>query len=119
MHNIREHLATIDMIPVERKHFSESSGEQYLADLARHHDCVAIKEAIAGRASCLGALAACLQYLETRYNTTFMKHSVRVKFQASMGVMMIDHKSVRKLELVSSEVERSPHCLLGRCVVVD
>jgi DNA mismatch repair protein MSH4 len=55
-----------------------------------------------------------LKYIELAMNKTFPAHSLRIKYEASEGSMMIDLSTIRSLELIQNlQNQKSTECLFG------
>lgn len=63
---------------------------------------------------CLSAACALFKYVEARLNTHFAAGSLRIKYAAVDGTMLIDPDTARNLELVGNMTHRkSNHSLFG------
>lgn len=55
-----------------------------------------------------------LRYIDLSMSLTFAFHSLRIKYQASEGSMMIDLSTIQSLELIQNlQSPNSKHCLFG------
>ena len=62
----------------------------------------------------LCAASALFKYAELKLNTSFANNSLRIKFTAVDGTMMIDPDTARNLELVGNMTyKKSTHSLFG------
>jgi len=63
---------------------------------------------------CLSAACALFKHVESRLNTRFAAGSLRIKYVAVDGTMLIDPDSARNLELVGNiAYKKSAHSLFG------
>ncbi|KHJ32550.1 putative dna mismatch repair protein msh4 [Erysiphe necator] len=111
---IEENISCAKLVTIDRKYWSETAGLDYIQKLAFHHDVEAIKVAVAGNYFATCCLAAALKYIELSLSLTFALHSLRIKYQASEGSMMIDLSTVQSLELIQNlHNSKSKDCLFG------
>lgn len=62
----------------------------------------------------LSAISALFKHSETKLNTRYAAHSLRVRYTPVEGTMLIDNDSARNLELIGNVFHRkSPHSLMG------
>ncbi|RKF60612.1 MutS protein-like protein 4 [Erysiphe neolycopersici] len=111
---IEENISCAKLVTIDRKYWSETAGLDYIQNLAFHQDIEAIKVAVAGNYFATCCLAAALKYIELSLSLTFAFHSLRIKYQASEGSMMIDLSTVQSLELIQNlQNSKSKDCLFG------
>ena len=68
----------------------------------------------------LSAACALFKYAEAQMNTRFAPASLRIKYIAVEGTMMIDPDTARNLELVDNMThKKSTHSLFGLLVFLD
>lgn len=111
---IEENLTDCSVVPVPRKTFSESEGLAKIDAYAITEDTDSLRVAITGRYFCVASFAAMLNYVEDACETTFRLSTMRIRFQPTEGIMLIDCISVRNLELITSTKEpKGNKTLLG------
>ncbi|POS85874.1 hypothetical protein EPUL_001997 [Erysiphe pulchra] len=111
---IEENISCAKLVTIDRKYWSEIAGLDYIQNLAFHQDIEAIKVAVAGNYFATCCLAAALKYIELSLSLVFAFHSLRIKYQASEGSMMIDLSTVQSLELIQNlQNSKSKDCLFG------
>ncbi|PVH97768.1 hypothetical protein DM02DRAFT_673841 [Periconia macrospinosa] len=99
---------------LDRRYWSESSGMDYIHDLAFADDVEAIKLSVTGAYYAVCCIAAILKYLDLGCGTTFAARSLRIKFESGQGAMLIDVSTIRSLELVQNlQNPKSRDCLFG------
>ncbi|XP_011060697.1 PREDICTED: LOW QUALITY PROTEIN: mutS protein homolog 4-like [Acromyrmex echinatior] len=130
--SIREKFHALNITPISRIHFNESTGMERVRTLcAREYSTVEliVKQKSTmniGAAICfdrryyaLAAAAALLKYVEYIQHMVYAPKSMRIEFQGSPNTTMIDIESARSLELVVSQSKQSIVSLLGtmnRCL---
>ncbi|RKF76638.1 MutS protein-like protein 4 [Golovinomyces cichoracearum] len=111
---IEENIPWARLITIDRKYWSETAGLDYIQKLAFHGDVEAINVAVAGNYFATCCFAAALKYIDLSLSLTFAFHSLRIKYQASEGSMMIDLSTVQSLELIQNVHDsKSKDCLFG------
>lgn len=130
---IEENILGARISTVDRRHWSETAGLEYIQNLAFVEDVEAIKVAIGGNyfATCCFAavcqpnfplyLLLCLsnkhqaiKHIDLTLALTFAFHSLRIKYQPSEGSMMIDLSTIQSLELIQNlQNSKSKECLFG------
>jgi DNA mismatch repair protein MSH4 len=103
-----------NMTLLDRRYWAETTGIEYIQQLAFTEDIESIKTAVSGKYYAVCCFAAVLKFVELAMNKTFPLHSLRVKYEPSEGSMMIDLSTIHSLELVQNLHEaKSKHCLFG------
>ncbi|ROT37153.1 muts domain V [Sodiomyces alkalinus F11] len=111
---IEENVPSARIIFFDRKHWSESAGEQYLDTLAPRDDAETVKVAIHGNFYTTCAFAAAMKYLDLELAIRVVPHSLRVRYEPSEDTMMIDVSAIRSLELLQNlRNPGSKDCLFG------
>lgn len=113
---IRENLADLDcrIELIDRRYFAETTGLEYIDQLAFKEDAEAIKQAIGGNYFAVCCFAAALKYTHFQLDSTFQRHTLRIKYEPSEGSMMIDISTIRSLELIQNlQNPKSRDCLFG------
>ncbi|XP_071555070.1 mutS protein homolog 4 [Temnothorax nylanderi] len=116
--SIKEKFNTLNITPISRIHFNESTGMERVRTLcAREYSTVEL--IVKQKYYALAAAAALLKYVEYVQHMVYAPKSVRIEFQGSPNTTMIDIESARSLELVVSQSKQSIVSLLGtmnRCL---
>ncbi|KAI9772292.1 MAG: MutS protein msh4 [Geoglossum simile] len=133
---IEENIPDIHIVPLDRKYYAETTGLDYIQQLAFVEDVEAIKIAIGGNyfaTCCLAAVCGyfsgnpssfldllllmqlqALKYIELNLQISFAFHSLRIKYRPSEGSMMIDPSTIYSLELIQNlQNPMSTDCLFG------
>ncbi|GIK02080.1 mutS protein msh4 [Aspergillus viridinutans] len=99
---IQENIPDTTYTFLDRRHWSEKVGHEYVDRLAFPQDVETIKIALGGNyfASC--CLAAVLKYIELELDRVFTSHSLRIRFEPSQGSMSIDLSTIASLELIQN-----------------
>ncbi|KAJ3843139.1 muts domain V-domain-containing protein [Lentinula raphanica] len=112
---IRDEFPDVDLEPVPRKYWNETSGLEFIQQL-----CVEDDEragtilAVSSKYYALSACSALFKHSEIRRNTRFSAGSLRIQYTPVDGTMMIDPETSRNLELVGNMSHRkSYHSLFG------
>ncbi|EON65045.1 hypothetical protein W97_04280 [Coniosporium apollinis CBS 100218] len=99
---------------LDRRYWAETTGLDYIQQLAFAEDVEAIKISIGGNYFAVCCIAAVLKYIELGLSKTFPFHSLRIKYEPSEGSMMIDVSTIRSLELIQNlQNPKSKDCLFG------
>ena len=99
---------------LDRKYWSETTGLDYIDQLAFVEDVESIKTSLSGNYYATCCFAAVLKYIELGLAKTFPFRSLRIKYEPCEGSMMIDLSTIRSLELVQNLHEpKSKACLFG------
>ncbi|KAK4897518.1 MutS protein msh4 [Elasticomyces elasticus] len=99
---------------LDRRYWAETTGLEYIQQLAFAEDAEALKTAVSGNYYAVCCFAAVLKYVELGMSRTFSFHSLRIKYEPSEGSMMIDLSTIRSLELVQNlHNAKSKDCLFG------
>ncbi|XP_018342964.1 PREDICTED: mutS protein homolog 4-like [Trachymyrmex septentrionalis] len=116
--SIREKFHALNITPISRIHFSESTGMERVRTLcAREYSTVEL--IVKQKYYALAAAAALLKYVEYIQHMVYAPKSMRIEFQGSPNTTMIDIESARSLELVVSQSKQPIVSLLGtmnRCL---
>ncbi|KZV60597.1 hypothetical protein PENSPDRAFT_759914 [Peniophora sp. CONT] len=112
---IQDEFPGVPIDPVLRKFWNDAAGMEFISQL-----CVQDEEragtiiAANNKYYALCAASALFKYAELKLNTSFANNSLRIKFTAVDGTMMIDPDTARNLELVGNMTyKKSPHSLFG------
>ncbi|KAI4126757.1 MAG: hypothetical protein LQ347_004842 [Umbilicaria vellea] len=99
---------------MDRRYWSETTGVEYIQQLAFKQDVEAIKVSIGGNYFATCCIAAVLKYLELSLSLSFPFHSLRIRYEPSEGSMMIDLSTIHSLELIQNlQNAKSKDCLFG------
>ncbi|EXJ96014.1 DNA mismatch repair protein MSH4 [Capronia coronata CBS 617.96] len=99
---------------LDRRYWSESSGQDYVQRLAFPDDLESLKLALAGNHFATSCFSAVLQFVDMGLQKTFAPQTLRIKFETAEGSMMIDLSTIASLELVQNlQHIKSKECLLG------
>ncbi|XP_018401348.1 PREDICTED: mutS protein homolog 4-like [Cyphomyrmex costatus] len=116
--SIREKFRTLNVTPISRVHFNESTGMERVRTLCtREYSTVEL--IVKQKYYALAAAAALLKYVEYVQHMVYAPKSMRIEFQGSPNTTMIDIESARSLELVVSQSKQTIVSLLGtmnRCL---
>ncbi|KAF7949911.1 uncharacterized protein EAE97_003420 [Botrytis byssoidea] len=111
---VEENILGARIVTVDRRYWSETSGIEYIQQLAFKEDLEAIKVAIGGNYFSVCCFSAALKYIDMSLSLTFAFHSLRVKYQPSEDSMMIDLATIQSLELIQNlQNAKSKDCLFG------
>lgn len=113
---IEDHLDVIgsNIVLLDRRYWAETTGIEYISQLAFTEDVDSIKTAVTGNYYAICCFAAVLKYVELALSKTFPKRSLRIKYEPSEGSMMIDLSTIHTLELVQNlQNAKSKDCLFG------
>jgi len=113
---IRDELEEIgsNITLLDRRYWSETTGVEYIQQLAFAEDVETIKTAVTGNYYAVCCFAAVLKYVELSMLKTFPFRSLRIKYEPSEGCMFIDLATIRSLELVQNlQNAKSKDCLFG------
>ncbi|KAL8673768.1 MAG: hypothetical protein Q9168_001829 [Polycauliona sp. 1 TL-2023] len=109
-HNIPHLRITV----IDRKYWSETTGLEYIQQLAFKQDVEAIKVSVGGNFYATCCIGAVLKYIELALSFSFPFHSLRIKYETSEGSMMIDLSTISSMELIQSlQNPKSKDCLFG------
>ncbi|KAL9099753.1 MAG: hypothetical protein Q9163_004784 [Psora crenata] len=112
--NVETNLPTIRITSLDRKYWAETTGMDYIQQLAIRQDLEAIKISLESKYYATCCLAAVLKYIELGLSLSFPFHSLRIKYEPSEGTMMIDSATSRSLELIQNlQSLKSKDCLFG------
>ncbi|KAI6819431.1 hypothetical protein KC332_g9419 [Hortaea werneckii] len=103
-----------NIVLLDRRYWAETTGLEYIQQLAFREDVETIKTAVNGNYYSVCCFAAVLKYVELSLSKTFPQRSLRIKYEPSEGSMMIDLSTIRSLELVQNlHSAKSKDCLFG------
>ncbi|KAI6822546.1 hypothetical protein KC340_g15016 [Hortaea werneckii] len=103
-----------NMVLLDRRYWAETTGLEYIQQLAFRDDVETITTAVNGNYYSVCCIAAVLKYVELSLSKTFPQRSLRIKYEPSEGSMMIDLATTRSLELVQNlHSAKSKDCLFG------
>ena len=99
---------------LDRRYWAETTGIEYIKQLAFAEDVESIKTAVSGNYYAVCCFAAVIKYVELAMAKTFPFRSLRIKYEPSEGSMMIDLSTIHSLELVQNlHNAKSKDCLFG------
>ncbi|KAK3718865.1 MutS protein msh4 [Vermiconidia calcicola] len=99
---------------LDRRYWAETTGIEYIQQLAFAEDVESIKTAVSGNYYAVCCFAAVLKYIELGLSKTFPLRSLRIKYEPSEGSMLIDLSTMHSLELVQNlQNAKSKDCLFG------
>ncbi len=113
---IEDNLDTIgsNLTMLDRRYWAETTGFEYIQQLAFTEDVETIKTAVSGNYYAVCCFAAVLKYVELAMAKMFPMRSLRIKYEPSEGAMMIDLSTMHSLELVQNlHNAKSKACLFG------
>ena len=113
---IEDNLEDIEsnMMLMDRRYWAETTGVEYIQQLAFAEDVETIKTAVSGNYYAVCCFAAVLKYIELSLRKTFPFRSLRIKYEPSEGSMLIDLSTIHSLELVQNiQYAKSRDCLFG------
>ncbi|KAI9697615.1 MAG: MutS protein msh4 [Candelina mexicana] len=111
---VEENLTGIPITLLDRKYWAETTGIEYITQLAPKEDVEALKVAVGGNYFATCCIAATLKYIEFALSITFSFHSLRIKYEPSEGSMFIDLSTINSLELIQNlQDAKSRDCLFG------
>ncbi|KAI0317904.1 muts domain V-domain-containing protein [Amylostereum chailletii] len=115
VHCVQDEFPGVPIEPVPRKYWNDDAGLQFINQLCVQDDeRAATLLAASNKYYVLSAAAALFKHSELKLNTRFAPASLRIRFAALEGTMMIDPETVRNLELVGNMTyKKSPHSLFG------
>ncbi|KAL9597492.1 MAG: hypothetical protein Q9219_005125 [cf. Caloplaca sp. 3 TL-2023] len=107
-------IPSLRITVIDRKYWSETTGLEYIQQLAFKQDVEAIKVSVGGNFYATCCIAAALKYVELALSFSFPSHSLRFKYETSEGSMMIDVSTISSLELIQNlQNTKSKDCLYG------
>ncbi|PWN98876.1 hypothetical protein FA09DRAFT_296615 [Tilletiopsis washingtonensis] len=108
---------SLDVVPINRRDWDSEEGGAHAGRSEIHGEATtrsAILTAIGDRYYALSAACALFKYLERINNRAFASRSLRIRYAAPEGTILINTECARNLELVSNSIERkSKNSLLG------
>ncbi|KAF9453355.1 hypothetical protein P691DRAFT_771528 [Macrolepiota fuliginosa MF-IS2] len=111
----REEFPEVVVEPVGRKYWNDAGGLEFVMQLCVEGDeRAATILAASNKYYALSAACALFKYAESQLNVRFSASSLRIRYVAVEGTMMIDPETVKNLELVKNVMSRkSSHSLFG------
>ncbi|KAK1993248.1 muts domain V [Colletotrichum falcatum] len=100
--HVEEHIPDANIIPFDRKHWSEVEGLEYIQSLAFREDAEAVKVAIGGSFFATCSFSAVIKFLELKFSLRIVPHSLRIRYQPSEDTMMIDVSAIISLEILQN-----------------
>ncbi|CAI4216152.1 unnamed protein product [Parascedosporium putredinis] len=97
---VEEHVIGPQLIPVDRRYWSEAAGLEHIRDLATKEDAEAVMVAVEGNYYTTCSFAAIMAYLEAEFQIMIHPHSLRVQYQPSEDTVMVDISTIHSLELM-------------------
>ena len=113
---IEENLDDLNsnLILLDRRYWAETTGIEFIEQFGFIQDVDSIKMSVHGNYFSVCCFAAAMKFIELAMNKTFPPHSLRIRYEASEGSMMIDLSTIRSLELIQNlQNQKSPDCLFG------
>jgi len=113
---IEENLDDLNsnLILLDRRYWAETTGIEFIEQFGFIQDVDNIKMSVHGNYFSVCCFAAAMKFIELAMNKTFPPHSLRIRYEASEGSMMIDLSTIRSLELIQNlQNQKSPDCLFG------
>jgi DNA mismatch repair protein MSH4 len=102
------------LILLDRRYWAETTGIEFIEQFGFIQDVDSIKMSVDGNYFSVCCFAAAMKFIELAMNKTFPPHSLRIRYEASEGSMMIDLSTIRSLELIQNlQNQKSPDCLFG------
>lgn len=99
---------------LDRRYWSETTGLEYVQQLAFTEDVETLKFSISGNYFAVCCFAAALKYIELGLAVTFPFHSLRIRYEPSEGSMMISISTIQSMEIIqNSQYPKSRDCLYG------
>ncbi|KAG9718799.1 hypothetical protein KCU73_g14982, partial [Aureobasidium melanogenum] len=97
-----------------RRYWAETTGIEFIEQFGFIQDVDSIKMSVDGNYFSVCCFAAAMKFIELALNKTFPPHSLRIRYEASEGSMMIDLSTIRSLELIQNlQNQKSRDCLFG------
>ncbi|KAK6344025.1 MutS protein msh4 [Orbilia brochopaga] len=114
LYAIHDMLPNMRVTSVPRKHFNDKAGAEHIMRLSFQSEAEALNIALSGKFCAMAAAAAAIVHAELQFNVKFLTNGLRVKYQSSDGMMIIDYSTVRNLELIQNlRNPKSGDCLYG------
>ncbi|KAG9541811.1 hypothetical protein KCU79_g18374, partial [Aureobasidium melanogenum] len=113
---IEENLDDLNsnLILLDRRYWAETTGIEFIEQFGFIQDVDSIKMSVDGNYFSVCCFAAAMKFIELALNKTFPPHSLRIRYEASEGSMMIDLSTIRSLELIQNlQNQKSRDCLFG------
>ncbi|KAG9700911.1 hypothetical protein KCU95_g662, partial [Aureobasidium melanogenum] len=113
---IEENLDDLNsnLILLDRRYWAETTGVEFIEQLGFVQDVDSIKMSVDGNYFSVCCFAAAIKFIELAMNKTFPPRSLRIRYEASEGSMMIDLSTIRSLELIQNlQNQKSRDCLFG------
>ncbi|KXN88409.1 hypothetical protein AN958_07315 [Leucoagaricus sp. SymC.cos] len=112
---VREEFPGVVVEPVGRKYWNDAGGLEFVMQLCVEDDeRAATIVAASNKYYTLSAACALFKYAEAQMNVRFAASSLKIRYRAVDGTMMIDPETAKNLELVKNISSRkSNHTLFG------
>ncbi|KAK9478827.1 muts domain V-domain-containing protein [Lipomyces japonicus] len=111
---IEENIPGAKIIPIARKYYNEANGQEFINTLSFRDTVDSLRVLTAAKFYAVSSMAAALKYVETQLNVTYAPYSLRVRYEANEGSMIIDYSTIRNLELLQNIANaKSAQSLLG------
>ncbi|KIL62206.1 hypothetical protein M378DRAFT_187403 [Amanita muscaria Koide BX008] len=112
---IRDEFPGVPLEAVGRKYWNDAGGLQFVMQLCVQDDERAgTVLALSNKYYALSAACALFKYAESKLNVRFSAASLRIRYAAMDGTIMIDPESSKNLELVENiSHQKSNHSLFG------
>ncbi|KAA1468307.1 hypothetical protein DENSPDRAFT_771670 [Dentipellis sp. KUC8613] len=112
---IQDEFPNVPVDSVLRKYWNDDAGLQFLNQLCvQDSERAATLVAASNKYYALSAASALFKHVEVKLNTRFAPASLRIRFVAVEGTMMIDPETARNLELVGNmSNQKSHHSVFG------
>ncbi|KAE8552607.1 MutS protein msh4 [Talaromyces marneffei ATCC 18224] len=111
---IQNNIPDLIISSIDRRYWSDRASQEYVDKLAFPEELESIRGSLESHYFAACCLAAVLKYIELQLDMTFTFHSLRIKFEASQGSMMIDLSTAASLELIQNlQKAKSRDCLFG------
>ncbi|TFY70152.1 hypothetical protein EVG20_g2859 [Dentipellis fragilis] len=112
---IQDEFPNVPVDAVLRKYWNDDAGLQFINQLCvQDSERAATLVAASNKYYALSAASALFKHVEVKLNTRFAPGSLRIRFVAVEGTMMIDPETARNLELVGNmSQQKSQHSVFG------
>jgi DNA mismatch repair protein MSH4 len=97
---VTSQFPSIEVKYLERKFFSESTGESLLKELVCVADRPSMDVLVSQKYLCLSSAACLFHYLNEEHDVAFLPLSLHIDFQTCDGFLMLDPMTIRCMELL-------------------